>query len=107
MSVQFAMLASGSRGNAALVRSGGAGLLIDLGLGSRALDARLASVDARWDHIAAALLTHTHGDHVDDASLLALARRGLPLYCHEGHRPRLVDRAGIRDARHRRVDPPL
>ena len=35
MSVQFAVLASGSRGNATLVRvsGGGPGLLIDLGLG--------------------------------------------------------------------------
>ena len=44
MSVQFAVLASGSRGNATLVRSGGAGLLIDLGIGPRALAERLESV---------------------------------------------------------------
>ncbi len=95
MSVQFAVLASGSRGNSTLVRTGGAGLLIDLGLGPRTLDARLASVDSDWGHVAAALLTHTHGDHIDDATLVALSRRGLPLYCHEGHRPRLAGRAGF------------
>src|SRR3954449_1920509 len=86
MSVQFAVLASGSRGNATLIRSGGAGLLIDLGVGPRTLEARLASVGSGWGHVAAALLTHTHGDHVDNNTLHNLARRGVPLYCHEAHR---------------------
>lgn len=95
MSVQFAVLASGSRGNATLVRSGGAGLLIDLGIGPRALESRLASVGSGWDHLAAAVLTHTHGDHVEENTLQALARRKVPLYCHEGHRPALARRAGF------------
>jgi phosphoribosyl 1,2-cyclic phosphodiesterase len=96
MSVQFAVLASGSRGNATLIRSGGAGLLIDLGIGPRTLEARLRSVGAGWPHVAAALLTHTHGDHVDDATLHALCRRRVPLYCHEGHRAGLSDRSNFR-----------
>jgi phosphoribosyl 1,2-cyclic phosphodiesterase len=86
MAVQFAVLASGSRGNATLVRSGGTGLLVDLGIGPRALSERLESVGARWDHVASALLTHTHGDHVDNNTLHGMARRGVSLYCHEGHR---------------------
>jgi phosphoribosyl 1,2-cyclic phosphodiesterase len=97
MPVQFAALASGSGGNAALVRSGGAGLLIDLGLGPRTLAGRLASVGAGWDQVAAALLTHTHGDHVGDASLRFLARRAIPLYCHEGHHRELGRFPGFHD----------
>ena len=96
MSVQFAVLASGSRGNAALVRAGGAGLLVDMGIGPRALAERLESVGAGWEHLAAAVLTHTHGDHVDDHTLANLARRGIPLYCHEGHRAGLDRHAGYR-----------
>ena len=95
MSVQFAVLASGSRGNATLVRAGGSGLLIDLGIGARSLEARLASVDAGWEHVAGALLTHTHGDHVDNGTLNGLARRNLPLYCHEGHRSDLARHPGF------------
>lgn len=95
MSLQFAVLASGSRGNSTLVRSGGSGLLIDLGLGPRALESRLTSVGAGWGHVAAALLSHTHGDHVDDATLLGLARRRVPFYCHEAHRPDLSRRSGF------------
>lgn len=97
MVMQFAVLASGSSGNATLVQSGGAGLLIDLGLGPRSLAQRLESVNAGWDGVAAALLTHTHGDHVGDASLRWLARRGIPLFCHEGHPTRLDRHPGFQE----------
>ena len=85
MSVEFTVLASGSRGNASIVRSGGSGVLIDLGLGTRDLVGRLEAVGAGWGEIASALLTHTHGDHVRDSTLRALATRKIPLYCHDGH----------------------
>jgi ribonuclease BN (tRNA processing enzyme) len=86
MPIQFAVLASGSRGNATLVRAEGAGLLIDFGIGPRALAERLESVGARWDQIASALLTHTHGDHVDENAFRTLAKHRVALYCHEAHR---------------------
>ena len=94
MPVQFATLASGSGGNSAWVQAGGSGLLIDLGLGPRSLAARLAGVGADWDRVAAVVLTHTHGDHVSDASLRLMARQGIDFYCHEGHRPALSRHAG-------------
>jgi ribonuclease BN (tRNA processing enzyme) len=96
MALQFAVLASGSRGNATLVRSGGSGVLIDLGIGPRALEGRLASVESSWSHIGCALLTHTHGDHLDNATLHALARRGVAFYYHDGHRGELVRLSGFR-----------
>ncbi len=86
MPVQFTMLASGSRGNAALIRTGTAGLLLDLGLSSREMGQRLEDVGSSWDHVACALLTHTHGDHLRDAALFALARRKAMLWCHNSHR---------------------
>lgn len=95
MAVQFAVLASGSRGNATFIRCGGAGLLLDVGIGPRELARRLESVGASWQNVAAALLTHTHGDHVDDHGLMCLARHRVPFYCHEGHRPALARRAGF------------
>jgi phosphoribosyl 1,2-cyclic phosphodiesterase len=101
MPVQFAALASGSRGNSCLVAAGGAGLLIDLGLGPRSLAHRLANAGSGWGRIAAAVLTHTHGDHVGDATLRFLARRGVPLYCHEGHRDDLATHLGYRELEQR------
>ena len=98
MAVQFSIMGSGSKGNAAVVRFGGAALLIDLGLGPRTLLERLADAGTGPDQLAAALLTHTHADHVRDATLRLLARQGVPLYCHDGHR-RVLDRlAAVRPA---------
>ncbi len=95
-SVQFAVLASGSRGNSTLVRGDGPGLLIDVGIGPRSMAERLASVGADWSDIAAVALTHTHGDHVDSATFAELARRRIGFHCHEGHRVVLSRDAGFR-----------
>lgn len=89
MCVQFAMLASGSRGNAALLRASGFGLLVDVGLRPRALADRLASLGCPWSGLSTVLLTHTHGDHISAAALAGLTRFRVPLRCHEGHRPAL------------------
>jgi len=97
MAIQFSVLASGSRGNSTLLRAGSAGLLIDFGLAPRALSARLEGVGSTLDHVGAALLTHTHGDHVHPTTLRLLAVRKIALYCHEGHRPKLADRPGFRE----------
>lgn len=97
MSIQFAVLASGSRGNSSLVRAGRAGLLIDLGLSPRAMFERLSGVGQPIDQIGAVLLTHTHGDHVHPTTLRLMARGKVPFYCHEGHRDRLVVRPGFRE----------
>ncbi len=86
MPSQFAVLASGSRGNAALVAFDATlGMLIDVGLGPKRLTERLRSVGSGLDRISSALLTHTHGDHVDGFALGLLARKGVVLFCHEGH----------------------
>jgi ribonuclease BN (tRNA processing enzyme) len=96
MSVQFAVLASGSRGNATLIQAGGAGILLDVGIGPRVLAGRLNSVGSGWQQISVALLTHTHGDHLDDATLQAMARKRVVLFCHEGHRAELRSLPGFR-----------
>ncbi|HEV3163939.1 MAG TPA: MBL fold metallo-hydrolase [Isosphaeraceae bacterium] len=95
MPVQFAVLASGSRGNATLVQAGGAGLLVDAGLGPRRLAERLAAVGSAWERVACVVLTHTHGDHVENASLHWMASRGITLICHDGHRPTLDRLSGF------------
>jgi phosphoribosyl 1,2-cyclic phosphodiesterase len=95
MAVQFAVLASGSRGNSTLVRGREAGLLIDVGIGPRTLAERLESVGASWAGIGAVVLTHTHADHVDTATFAELARRGVVLHCHEVHRTVLAQDAGF------------
>lgn len=95
MCLRFAMLASGSRGNAALLRTSGFSLQIDAGLRPRHLSERLASAGSAWGRVSMALLTHTHGDHIVDSALGGLARHRVPLMCHEGHREALARLPGF------------
>lgn len=95
MPIQFSVLASGSRGNSTLVRAGHAGLLIDFGLGPRALVARLEGVGAGLGRVGAVVLTHTHGDHAHPSTVRLMAVRKIPLYCHEEHRGALGSRPGF------------
>jgi phosphoribosyl 1,2-cyclic phosphodiesterase len=95
MSVQFAVLASGSRGNSTFVQGRHGGLLIDAGMGPRTIAERLESVGSSWARISAAILTHTHTDHVDSATFAELARRQVVFYCHEAHRDQLAGDPGF------------
>lgn len=93
MSVRFAVLASGSAGNATFIEADGFGLLLDVGLGPRQLAARMKAVGASWDRVRAVLLTHTHGDHWHGRSFTQLCQRGIRLYCHAEHHAALASGA--------------
>ncbi len=58
------VLGTGSRGNAVLLESGGARLIVDAGFGVRALAERLAAARVAPESIAACVVTHEHADHV-------------------------------------------
>lgn len=64
MSLRFASLGSGSRGNALLVESGNTLIMIDCGLPRRAVEDRLRRLGREGSDIAALLVTHEHSDHV-------------------------------------------
>lgn len=66
-----ALLASGSRGNAALAYSGGAGVLIDCGLSAKQVSLRIAAAGLSHVRIEAVVLTHEHADHVAGVRVLA------------------------------------
>ena len=86
MPTTLTILASGSAGNAALVRTPRGALLIDCGLSLRALTARLVAAGSSWAEVRGVVLTHTHGDHWNEAVLRKLAVEGIDLYCHPDHR---------------------
>ncbi len=64
-------LASGSQGNAVLVRGGHGALLVDAGLEREELLARLALVRQRPEDLVGLLLTHRHRDHVRSAATMS------------------------------------
>ena len=62
--MRFAVLGSGSAGNAAVVECGGLRLMIDAGLSAKQLSLRLHQVGIDPASLDGILLTHEHGDHV-------------------------------------------
>ena len=72
-SIQVHSLASGSSGNAMLVRAGDTNILIDAGLTVRALANALAKKGVAASDLHGILLTHEHSDHSCGAG--GLARR--------------------------------
>jgi phosphoribosyl 1,2-cyclic phosphodiesterase len=63
MAMRFCILGSGSSGNAALLVTEGARILVDAGFSARRLGAMLAAVGESLARIDAVFLTHEHGDH--------------------------------------------
>ncbi|MGB5734957.1 MAG: MBL fold metallo-hydrolase [Thiohalocapsa sp.] len=73
--MRFAVLGSGSRGNATLIESGETRILVDCGFRLKELERRLAVLDTRADSIAAVVVTHEHGDHIAGVARLAARHR--------------------------------
>lgn len=82
MSLELCILASGSAGNAAIVRGPGGALLIDAGIGPRSLAERLEGAGVGLTDIMALCLTHLDGDHFTPRWSSTLVRRNIPVHCH-------------------------
>ncbi|MEO2092728.1 MAG: MBL fold metallo-hydrolase [bacterium] len=65
------VLSSGSKGNATLVRAGDLQLLVDAGLGVRALSERFAAAHVGPRNLDHLLVTHGHRDHSRSAGAVA------------------------------------
>ncbi|MEI6493305.1 MAG: MBL fold metallo-hydrolase [Verrucomicrobiota bacterium] len=61
--LEVTVLASGSSGNALLVRSGACSVLVDAGLSARRLATGVQSCGIAPESLSGILLTHEHGDH--------------------------------------------
>lgn len=79
--LEVTILASGSAGNSALVRSGGTSILLDAGLSAKQLGARLEACGVRPESLDAIVLTHEHGDHTAALRVLC-GRHEIPVYAN-------------------------
>ncbi len=75
-------LASGSSGNATLVRAGDVSILIDAGIGMRKLAAALHKQGLTPSDLSGIVITHEHSDHIQSAHALS-KRHGVPLIAGE------------------------
>jgi phosphoribosyl 1,2-cyclic phosphodiesterase len=82
--ITLRILASGSSGNAALLRLGEQRLLLDAGLGYRRLDAALLAAGESVDALDAVLVTHEHRDHICALPQLVKRHPGLALFASPG-----------------------
>lgn len=82
MAVSVSLLASGSRGNCALVASSTTRILVDAGLSGRETFKRMRALGERPDQLSAILITHEHSDHVVGLQRLATKLK-LPVFLTE------------------------
>src|SRR5687767_7754486 len=83
MTLKFASLSSGSRGNAMLVEFGSTLLMIDCGLPLKIVEQRLRLVGREPRDVSALLVTHEHADHAQGVAKFA-RRYNTPLWMTPG-----------------------
>ncbi|MGA9851457.1 MAG: MBL fold metallo-hydrolase [Gammaproteobacteria bacterium] len=81
--MRFALLGSGSRGNATLVQSGTTCVMVDCGFSVTETAARLGKLGIVPGNITAILITHEHADHVNGVVRFA-GRFNIPVHCTRG-----------------------
>lgn len=80
--MQVHVLASGSTGNAILVKMGDANILIDAGISARRIKHSLADVGTAIEDLDGVLVTHEHRDHISGLGTLTKKYR-LPVYTRQ------------------------
>jgi phosphoribosyl 1,2-cyclic phosphodiesterase len=79
MCVTVSMLASGSKGNCALIASSRTRILVDAGISCREIFKRLKSLGEDPHALSAVLITHEHSDHIYGLATLAKKLR-IPVF---------------------------
>ena len=81
--VRFALLGSGSQGNALLVEADDTRLLLDCGFSAGETVRRLARLGLAPEQLTAVLVTHEHDDHLGGVARLA-RKFALPVWATPG-----------------------
>ena len=87
--LRVAMLASGSKGNAAYIELDGTRLLIDAGISARRITRSLADLGVDAASLDGVFITHEHSDHI----------KGLPTLLKQYHLPLFAPPATLRAIR--------
>jgi phosphoribosyl 1,2-cyclic phosphodiesterase len=99
MAVTVTMLASGSRGNCAVVASACSAILVDTGISCRETFKRMRMLGQDPQALTAILITHEHCDHVSGLAMLAKKLR-IPVFMtgatHQAWARAVRDENGVR-----------
>ena len=99
MGVSVSMLASGSRGNCAIVASACTKILVDAGISCRETFKRMRAIGEDPRSLSAILITHEHSDHISGLATLAKKLR-IPVFMtgatHQAWSRAMRDENGVR-----------
>lgn len=79
---EVTILASGSKGNAAIISAGEQKFLIDAGISCKQITDRMAQVDLTPQDLTGVILTHEHNDHVKGLPVFSRKYK-LPVFANE------------------------
>jgi len=89
MSLELCILASGSGGNATVLRTPGGVVLIDAGIGPRTTAKRMSGTGVSVADVRAICLTHLDRDHFSPTWFHTLRKLNIRLFCHRTREPEL------------------
>ncbi len=89
------VLASGSKGNCTMITTGEKRILIDAGIGIRALKNALTARETSFSDVKAVLVTHEHTDHVAACAQLS-DMYGIPIFTNAITMSALKRRTGLK-----------
>lgn len=92
--MRFALLGSGSKGNATLIEQGDTRLLVDCGFTLRETEHRLGRLGCAPEQLSGILLTHEHQDHLGGVGPLA-RKYGIPVWLSAGTARAGAKRLGV------------
>ncbi|MGB7157752.1 MAG: MBL fold metallo-hydrolase [Tepidisphaeraceae bacterium] len=98
MSLELCILASGSSGNCAVIRTPAGGMLIDAGIGPRTTAKRLAGTGVTLADVRAICLTHLDSDHFRASWVSTIIRHGIRVHCALGRVDEMIQRADLERA---------
>ena len=77
------VIASGSKGNATLIRVGGTAILIDAGISCRRIVKGLEACGLEPEQLGGVFLTHEHRDHIAGLEVFCRNHGTVPIYANE------------------------
>ena len=101
--IEFATIASGSKGNCIYVGTENTKILIDAGISGKKAEQGLSELGLSGEDIDAVFVTHEHNDHVDGIGVLS-RRYDIPIYATEGTWENMPEKVGnIRESNKKAV----